>query len=771
MHFASLNPYGVLFKSGSSPPSSGCGLKNAHADSGADLRAGASRYRMHRQLPSVRGPPKVDLRGLCAPQEEKRTRAVRGAQRKRRTCAREGKLSPEKRKKPDNGRYYSGPMDHVLGYCHPSKYSTSPDDDGGPIDNSDKLVEGMEDEEKGDSACECIFNCYCPQVLDVCRSRNYLEGKARGVLRHLRKLHGLRSDRAAPFHDISCLTFRSIIRRQLPSDLTLVQELTVKTTSKIVKSACPACQKKLDLKVGEYKKGLFTPVEVNNEHLERFKRAFRINVPQGWNSSESPYIPNGHATETFSRKEGGNWNEEEFSSTCGVAAILSSGKPRIVTTYSSYNSEVLAPLHQSLFSAIRRKGWLLVGPPTDEKVKNLNGSGPLMSYDYEAATDRIKAAYVGAAVEILKEKASFLSPEQVACLDVVKELRFEGSRHAAPRGQPMGSLMSFPLLCLINKSTVDLALTDLLEAKKISFKEWTSHRCLINGDDLLIRAPTTDAALYDASHRKWAEAAGMKVNVEKTMIAMDEGEINSTLFQNGSLKKKTNLSALYMSGNTDDVVGVAYEAASSVAEFRTMVSLNAPILARQDEKFPSYVPLEYRKELLTLPRVRRALRSLPCSPRRVDEGTLPMVEKPEGYDLDRAEECTAVREAVHRARTLGLFKAKIPSANHVEKRLVVEKATSCMSWFLRRNRKPKRELILSALARYWEEKKKRALWVEDCEALSPPPLIVSDDSRIGGMLDTIRAWKSARLPCRPIEPFLVDEEADGHVTEGLLIFA
>jgi hypothetical protein len=649
---------------------------------------------------------------------------------------------------------------------------------GEPINIPDSQVPEMvsesikKEKEYGAPDCGCIFrHCGCPKPpADPCRARGFLMGKARGVLRHLRKFHGLRSRREIPLDELSCLTFRKVIRSQLPEDLTLVQELTIKTSSKIVKNACPECQEILDKKVSEYKKGLFTPVEVCDKDLERFKLAFRMNVPDGWNSTECPYIPNGHATRTFSRKEGGNWNEEEFSTSCGVAAILSSGKPRIVTTYSGYNSEVLHSLHQSLYGSIRRKGWLLVGPPTDEKVKNLNGLGPLMSYDYEAATDRIKAAYVGAAVEILKEKAKLLSPAQVACLDVVKELRFHGSRHAAPRGQPMGSLMSFPLLCLINKTTVDLALADLLQAKKISFKEWTSHRCLINGDDLLIRSPTVSHELYDASHRKWAEAAGMKVNAEKTMIAMDEGEINSTLFQNGELKKKTNLSALYMSGNTDDVVGVAYSAASSVAEFRRMVSLNAHLLARQSEKFPSPVPLGYRKELLTLPRVRRALRALPTSKRPAEEGTLPMSEKPEGYDLDGAEECMVVSEAVKRARALGLFKAKLEVTTQVECQEVTENAVPCMRWFLRRNRKPKRELILSCLARYWEEKKKKRLWVEECASLAPSSQIVSDDSRIGGMLDAIRAWKSARLPCRPLMPFPDDGEADGHVTEGLLLF-
>jgi hypothetical protein len=146
-----------------------------------------------------------------------------------------------------------------------------------------------------------------------------------------------------------------------------------------------------------------------------------------------------------------------------------------------------------------------------------------MSYDYEAATNNIKAEYVRAAVQVLKEKASGLTIDQIRCLDVVGELRFPGSRHAAHRGQPMGSLMSFPLLCLVNKTVVDLAMIDLLEDKKVTFKEWTSHRCLINGDDLILRSPVNDHRLYDEPHRRWGSAIGLVVNRDKTLVDKKKG--------------------------------------------------------------------------------------------------------------------------------------------------------------------------------------------------------------------------------------------------------
>jgi len=699
----------------------------ANAKAGDGPNAGCSQWS---NLPGSLAPEGVSFFGSVQTSLSRRQRAVI---QKRRLCARVGKSQ----KLPDKTNERDTSDSHEI-RRKPIKIPDSHVRE----DVSESI---KQEKEQKDDDCGCVFtHCGCPVTPAKCRAQGYLLGKAKGVLRHLRKFHRIRSSGAIPPGDLSCLTFRQVIRSQLPAELTLLQELTVKTASKIVRSCCYSCKVILRKTVSEYKKRLFTPVEVNEQDLDRFKLAFRMNVPEGWNRTECPYIPNGHCSLYHSRADGGNWNEEEFSPKCGVAPILSNGKPRIVTTYSGYNSQVLSSLHRSLYQAIRRKGWLLVGPPTDEKVQNLHGKGPLMSYDYESATDNIKADYVRAAIEILIEKScGELNDEQVASLRVVGQLQFKGSRHSARRGQPMGSLMSFPLLCLINKSIVDLSMTDLLEAKKVTFKEWVSHRCLINGDDLLIRSPLEDSSLYDAAHRRWSAAAGMKVNQGKTLIDNEQGEINSTLFVKGVERKKTNLSALYISEKSEDVVGVAFEAAQSVSEFRRFVSLNACLLARQREKFPSPIPRGYRLALLGSPRVRRALKAVPSTTRPVDKGTLDMVEKPEGYDLSITEECNAVRGAVERARTLGLFKAKLEREDQppIE---IVENVLPLRKVFEPPNRAPARELVLSCLASAWKWKRKEELRVIECESQSPPDLLVHDDSRIGGMLDAIRAWKSAR---------------------------
>lgn len=612
--------------------------------------------------------------------------------------------------------------------------------------------------------CGCIFlHCGCPpSPPDPCRSRGRLLGKARGVLRHLRKFDRLKSSGKIPPDELTCLNFRSVIRRQLPDQITFLEELTVKTASKIVRRPCKACKITLSKTVGRKLKVLFQNVpKASDADLRSFRRAFALNVDEGWNKTESAYIPNGHATAAHMRIEGGNWNEEEFAEQCSVGAILSSGKPRVVTMYSSYNSEILTPLHRSLYSTLRRKGWCLVGPPTDEKVQMLNGLGPYASYDYDAATDNIKAEYVREAINILKEKACpRLTEEESRCLDVVGHLRVSGSRHAAPRGQPMGSLMSFPLLCLFNKTVVDLAMVDLLENKKVTYKEFVSHRCLINGDDLLLRSPLKDHSLYDRRHRYWGAAVGFVVNREKTLVSDSAGEINSTLFVNGKKEKKTNLAALYMSCENGDVVGTAMEATRTLKEFRRVVELNVNHLARQRVKFPSTVPFKYRVFLLGSEKIRRALRACPSTEVPAASGALPMAEKPLGYDLTPGEECQTVREAVSVVRRLRIFEEKIRETKELSRlrggtRPVNEEVFRLRDTFRPKRTKPDRELILECLARRWEWKRKEALRVEECGSLGPPSQIVSDDTRIGAMVDCLRAWKSACYP--PTAP-LVEEK-------------
>jgi len=486
-------------------------------------------------------------------------------------------------------------------------------------------------------------------------------------------------------------------------------ELSIKTSQKLEGTPCKWCSTLNEKKIEVYKEERFQCVEIDAGHLGAFRKYLSMNVESGWNRKQYPYIPTGNATLNHSRREGGNWVSEEFHEECGVSLVFSSGKPRIVTLYSGFNTETLSPLHRSLYSTLQRKGWLLVGEPTHEHVTGLNGNGPFISIDYKAATDNIKAEYVRTCIDVLKEKAHSMSPEEQLCLDVLGALRFEKGGPCATRGQPMGSVMSFPILCLINKTVVDMALHEMCLQGEISFKEWTSHRCLINGDDLLFKEPLPSGVGLYRRVLKHGREVGLVVNEEKTMQSDTEGEINSTLFTACIKQKKTNCAALFMRDSVADVIGEASKAARTPSGFIRMVRRNLEPLRRQTIKIQSSLPAPLWRRILKDKKIVSALMEYPeFSRERQDVNPFPVVSKPIDYLMTPGEERTIIRDKVQRMRASGYVKAKpdSPAIRRFEERKL------CIALRSKKNR-PEEEKILKLLQRAWEEKVKWEM-VESC---------------------------------------------------------
>lgn len=420
---------------------------------------------------------------------------------------------------------------------------------------------------------------------------------------------------------IDCGGLRSAVESCFHND-DPVWKLSFKTVQKIEKSCCKECEPRFMAKLDQWKEARLAPVAVDEGHLARFRRAISMNIEKGWDNRRRPFVPNGNATRCFRRREGGNWNLESFSDECRTELVFSSGKPRVVTLYSSENTRRLGPLHYSLYDSLRRRGWLLVGDPTDEHVRHLNGA-QFLSFDYQSATDNIKSDYVRVAIEVLKEKADHLDSSEIEALEVLGRLNLGDS--VAQSGQPMGSVMSFPLLCIINKTVVDLALARLLEGKKISFKEYSSHRCLINGDDLLTREVRSDTNLRALIAEEGSQI-GLVVNDEKTMSSTDSAEINSTFFKNGKKMRKFNAAAVWMDAGTEDVLGFAAQASSSGSTFAKLVRANRGTLAKQADKHLDELPYPLQAICRKDRKIRKALTSLPESSRTVERGVISMAK-------------------------------------------------------------------------------------------------------------------------------------------------
>lgn len=583
--------------------------------------------------------------------------------------------------------------------------------------------------------------------LSDCARMHVLRRKARDIVRLLAVDQGLKATGSLP-KIIRCGELRTSVRSIYGLSIDPVHELSIKTAAKVETQPCDFCSEaEGNSKIEKWTNSRTLSSAYSSERLSEFGRAFAENVPNGWNKRKTPYIPNGAAALGATRREGGNWNRQIISDDVDVKLIYSSGKPRVVTLYSEGNVSVLTPLHHSLYSFLKGRNWLLVGSPTSERLRYLQSGckgTTWLSFDYESATDNIKTVYVQRAVEILIEKAEGLSEDEERCLRIMSSLRLDGVDAAS--GQPMGSPMSFPLLCLINKTVVDLALSDLLLEGKISFKEWTSHRCLINGDDLLTRS-TSSGDLASAIER-CGKDVGLIVNRSKTMNHPEYAEINSTVFKNCVEEKKTNVSALWMAAEVCDPIAYAMESTKTPLGFKRVLENNATRLARQKIKTTKPIPCRLKSVAIYSPKIRKALASLPRSRAQKETNLFPVEVYPVDFTLTREEEGRVISAHVQQIRDDQSWRPLFAQKRRLRKARMATKVVHSniperSLWkLLTPERNHTEKTTLSCLARYWENKRKEELLAT--EAHEHPGLIVSDGTRINAMIDAIKYQRQVK---------------------------
>jgi len=582
-----------------------------------------------------------------------------------------------------------------------------------------------------------------------CRLGERLRARAKRLLKWYEELGMPRLAKDIP-QQIKCGELRSAVRQCFVEKLSPIDELSFKTIQKLEKSCCKECEPRFLEKLSQWKEARFRPVAVDVEHLSRFKRALRQNIEKGWDRQRAPFIPNGNATRQYRRKEGGNWNVEEFSGECRYELVFSSGKPRVVTLYSSENTRRLAPLHYSLYDMLKRRGWLLVGEPTDQHVSRLTGAA-FLSFDYTSATDNIKREYVNAAVEVLEEQADHLEDDEIEALRVLSNLRIDGMETFS--GQPMGSVMSFPLLCVINKTVVDMALSAMLDRKEISFNEWSSHPLLVNGDDLLTREVRATTDLRGEVIKQGSQV-GLVVNEEKTMVSERDGEINSTYFQDGHKLRKFNASSLWMDAGVEDVLGFASQATPDAKTFRKVVRRNLRTLAKQPNKHLTEIPFSLVAVCRKDKKIRAAITSLPKRVAPIKNGVITMDLRPENYGMSRDEEHEAMKEEIERVRERGIARGNEKSPKFGTG--VIPAARSFNSVRKQVN-KAGPEIIPACYVRSFIRKVKDEGVLREVAPLdlSLPP---GDGSQVNRLLDNIRAFKNTRNSSA--SPGTIDATAD-----------
>jgi len=146
-----------------------------------------------------------------------------------------------------------------------------------------------------------------------------------------------------------------------------------------------------------------------------------------------------------------------------------------------------------------------------------------ISGDYTAATDSIPIEASKALLEGILESIDHEPTKRWAMKEISPHLLvYPVESNLDPvlqeSGQLMGSLLSFPLLCLLNDCTAQAAGVP-------------PHKYLINGDDILMRAPRS-------SYPKWkgeVSKFGLSLSLGKNYVHPDFGTVNSQLIHKGEV--------------------------------------------------------------------------------------------------------------------------------------------------------------------------------------------------------------------------------------------
>ncbi|QGY72553.1 RNA dependent RNA polymerase [Plasmopara viticola lesion associated ourmia-like virus 23] len=247
-------------------------------------------------------------------------------------------------------------------------------------------------------------------------------------------------------------------------------------------------------------------------------------------------------------KEGGRWNDhfkyvmhvlseqrsDSFLPPSRVTAVSTAGKWRIVSV-SDIKMNDLRPLHTAMYDHLSTKSWLLRGEATANRFSDFNyviGEN-FYSGDYESATDNLNLHTQRHILnEVLKRctevpqhiKDLAYSSQSIELKMTEKIGRFEVTHYRQQRrGQLMGNLLSFPLLCLVN----------YLAFRYYGGEEATRNVPVkINGDDIVFRST-------EAVGERWklgVIGSGLKLSVGKTLIDGRYFSLNSKLFK--STQKK-----------------------------------------------------------------------------------------------------------------------------------------------------------------------------------------------------------------------------------------
>jgi len=243
-------------------------------------------------------------------------------------------------------------------------------------------------------------------------------------------------------------------------------------------------------------------------------------------------------------------NEPNLVETVALPEAL---KVRVITKGPPIRGYVLKPLQKLLHGHLRKQAaFSLIGEPVSqqqvrEKLGHLDTRKKFLSGDYKEATDGLLSCCSNAAADVifeccfrdddwlehadLKQKLHQLCREALTghmILKPQKELRGEDAYLPQVNGQLMGSIMSFPILCVVNAAICRKSLE--MDASQMTNKRvrLRLNQCemMINGDDCVF-------AVTEFGHQVWlglCRSFGMLPSVGKYYFQAEFLNINSTTY-------------------------------------------------------------------------------------------------------------------------------------------------------------------------------------------------------------------------------------------------
>jgi hypothetical protein len=200
-----------------------------------------------------------------------------------------------------------------------------------------------------------------------------------------------------------------------------------------------------------------------------------------------------------------------------VCAVESGGKWRIISVPPRVDN-ALRPLHQCMYDHLSKYDWLLRGDAKASRFSDFHhvAGEVFVSGDYESATDNLNSYLQLAILHRLLGNARHI-PDGIRyhALSIFEsQLEGESVSCVQARGQLMGQLTSFPLLCLVNYLTFKFSVPRDVPVK-------------INGDDIVFRATESERDRWF----KNVEKGGLVLSRGKTLVDSRFFSLNSSLFR------------------------------------------------------------------------------------------------------------------------------------------------------------------------------------------------------------------------------------------------